>query len=778
MTDALRDELQEAIRNRKAVVIAGAGVSIQASGNPDIGGFRIAGWEGLLRHGVQHCQRFAATPDVRVKALESLVEAGMFLEAAEVITQELGGTAGGEFTSWLEETVGSLTLQDRAVPDALRDLQAPLFTTNYDTLLEKATQRPAVSWADGSRWQLVSDQPDVGIVHLHGSYDRPDTVVFGVRSYEDVLRDPGAQNALRALASTRSLVFVGFGAGIADPNFGGLRRFLSKVLADSTNRHYRVVPDEEVDKARGEHHKNERIVAVGHGAGHGTLAGFLESLAPPPPTTAPAALRLARPPRPVLEVQISNTEVTASVQGRPAVREPLQLDKLRLETVRLLDEWLRFQEDQGDAERSTQSHVATVLGSILFEAVFTGKVKELYRQQVKSASRDQPLSIVLRVRPEYLTLFYEDLPLALTSLPWELLCDYEDKSFLSTAPSLTLSRVYHGVDEPRGWEAPDKLRVLVVLAQPEELVRPVREEWDRDHSESYEVVVRKIVDTVRRVEFQSSAGDGGQQDAGIGMTGADEPATFDWVNEALASDEPPHIVHYIGHGRFRGGTYYLAFAKDGSDKADWQTFADFARRFDPDKAPILVFLHLCQGARAVPEQGSAFARANFSPLASDLIKRQVKMVVAMQYPASPDIGRTFTAKFYEDIRTRTVAEAVQSARKKAMDQGSAVGGPVLYLRGKDGVILSQALDQPAGGAGGTPRGAGAGPSVPPRRPTGPATVPAGGAPAPSRAPYSPAAQHRTVLQPEAPVSAGIPTTDPGGDGDQQFDGVVQDGAGR
>ena len=775
MSDALRDELRAAILARNAVVITGAGVSIQASGNPEIGGCRVAGWEGLLRHGVQRCKALGMS-DGMVAALTGLLDEGQFLTAAELITEQLGGTGGGEFSTWLEETVGRLTLRDPAVPLALRDLQVPLLTTNYDALLEEATQRPALTWLQGSRWQLAAQQPEVGIVHLHGSYDHPQTVVLGVRSYESVLRDPGAQNALRALASTRSLVFVGFGAGIADPNFGGLRTFLSTVLPDARIRHYRIVPDEEVEKARAEHRQEERIVPLGHGPGHASLAGFLRTLAPPAPAVSLAASRPAQRPRPVLEVEISSTQVAASVPGQDAVTEDLGLDKLRLETVRLLDEWLRFQEDQRDAERSTQSHVATILGSILFDSVFTGKVRDLYRDQVRSASPEHPLSIVLKVRPQWLTRFGDVEPLALTSLPWELLYDHEEKGCLSTASALTLSRVYYGARESPGWEAPQALRVLVALAQPEELVQPVREEWDADPSrpESYDQVVQNIVDTVRRVQSRDAAA----SDAGIGMSGADEPATCDRIKQALSGDEPPHIVHYIGHGRVRGSTGYLAFARQGSEQADWRTFTDFALKFDPEKPPILVFLHLCQGPRSLgTEQGGALARGNFSPLAFELIKRQVKMVVAMQYPASPDTGRAFTARFYEDIKSKTVAEAVQSARKTVMDQGVHVGGPVLYLRGKDGVILSQSMDQGGPGAAGQARHGGAetvgGTATPPPPPRNgqPATEEPGNA-SPGHGTFTPAAQQRTVLQPAVPVNPPVPAHEQGAGARAPLDGVI------
>src|SRR5438045_1484143 len=141
------------------------------------------------------------------------------LSAAEKITRKLGK---GEYARWLRESVGSLRAKDAEVLHALHGLGIPIATTNYDDLIEEATAIPAVTWRESSKVERVLRGDDGGVLHLHGYWDEPASVVLGIRSYEAVLGDEHAQTVLKALAMTKTLIFIGFGVGLDDPNFGQL----------------------------------------------------------------------------------------------------------------------------------------------------------------------------------------------------------------------------------------------------------------------------------------------------------------------------------------------------------------------------------------------------------------------------------------------------------------------------------------------------------------------------------------------------------------------------
>ncbi|MGH8898515.1 MAG: SIR2 family protein [Egibacteraceae bacterium] len=273
----LVSDLASQIADGQVVAVVGAGASIAASG-----GARAASWTGLLTTGVRRCEQLVpglpAGWGERVRGEIGSGDLDDLLSAAEKVTRKLGGRRGGEYRRWLRETVGSLDLPHSAMPSAVAGLGVPLVTTNYDGLLEQVTDLDPVTWRDGPRVQRVLRGDEQGIVHLHGHWGEPESVVLGIRSYQDVLGDAAAQALLRALATFRSFLLVGFGAGLGDPNFAALRSWMAAAHGGSEYRHYRLVLDDEVEALGAEHDPRERVVCVGYGARHEDLAGFLRGL--------------------------------------------------------------------------------------------------------------------------------------------------------------------------------------------------------------------------------------------------------------------------------------------------------------------------------------------------------------------------------------------------------------------------------------------------------------------------------------------------------------------
>jgi hypothetical protein len=256
------------------VVVAGAGVATAATG-----GHPVAGWLGLLNSGVEYCENNIPNLPGRwggnVRNVIAMGDPSSLLSAAEMLTDRLGGREGGEYRRWLHNTVGSLDLANRAVPEALLSLGIPVATTNYDDLLERS--RPGwehLTWRDGARVQRAIRDREHKVIHLHGYWDEPESVVLGIRSYEVVLGDAAAQGLQTALGTMRSLVFVGVGTGAGDPNLGALRAWLAKAFPGSEYRHFRLCLRSEMEALAAEH-RGERIVPVAYGTDHGELADFL-----------------------------------------------------------------------------------------------------------------------------------------------------------------------------------------------------------------------------------------------------------------------------------------------------------------------------------------------------------------------------------------------------------------------------------------------------------------------------------------------------------------------
>jgi len=98
-------------------------------------------------------------------------------------------------------------------------------------------------------------------------------------SYGELTHDSAATSVEHILAGGRSLLFVGCGAGLADPNFEALRIWLSQTFPSSEMRHYRLCIDEEVEQLT-KMHPADRIVPIAYGDSHNALLPFLQELAP------------------------------------------------------------------------------------------------------------------------------------------------------------------------------------------------------------------------------------------------------------------------------------------------------------------------------------------------------------------------------------------------------------------------------------------------------------------------------------------------------------------
>jgi hypothetical protein len=281
--DLLKEDLKKAIAEKRVLVVVGAGVSMASTeGDP------CAGWRGLIEHGISRCVQVARSLprgwERRWRDVLAEGDADEWILAAEEVTRRL---AGAEYARWLRESVGALTVKDPDVLAAIRDLGGKLATTNYDGLLEEVTGWPAVTWRDAGRIERVLKGDEEGIIHLHGYWDEPDSVVLGIRSYEDVTQNEAAQALQRFARLGWTLVFVGCGDGLVDPNIGRLLQWSGSVLKDSHYRHFILAPDAEVPRLEAHHPEAERLFVLGIGDRSG-LADYLRPLAPSLPFPSPS----------------------------------------------------------------------------------------------------------------------------------------------------------------------------------------------------------------------------------------------------------------------------------------------------------------------------------------------------------------------------------------------------------------------------------------------------------------------------------------------------------
>jgi hypothetical protein len=245
---------------------------------------------------------------VEARALTSLVDVGttpLLINVAEDITQRMRNSSPGVFRGWLEDTVEKIVVPtSEPMPPllaALKDMPALLATLNYDNLLEAVTGYKPVTWDQPHQVQKVlTGQAPNSVVHLHGHYETPDSVVLGQLSYAKVKHDAHASTVLKSFAIKHTLLFVGCGDTILDPNFTYLIEWGKDALANVAPRHYLLCRNVDVAAFQEKLREAPWLQPLSYGDTYDELAPFLRSLyggaagtvAPPdlPPVPAAPAL--------------------------------------------------------------------------------------------------------------------------------------------------------------------------------------------------------------------------------------------------------------------------------------------------------------------------------------------------------------------------------------------------------------------------------------------------------------------------------------------------------
>lgn len=274
--ERLVEDLRGELARGEVLVVVGTGVSIQATG-----GAECAKWDGLIRNGIAHAVGTNLLTEDAAQKLRNRLKKNTvrgLLAVAETVSKALGAPDGGEFRRWLRESVGKLELKDHSVIDAIHALGAPIATTNYDDLLTRDRGMDHVPWTDVPAAQEILRDHRRAVLHLHGCFDHPESVVLGVKSYAKVLKSRGAQAIQQALAANKSFLFIGCGEGLADPNFGALLKWIEEAFGKAIFRHYRLCRKSEAKPPEG------RLFGVPYGDDFKDLTPFLRSLAPRKPT--------------------------------------------------------------------------------------------------------------------------------------------------------------------------------------------------------------------------------------------------------------------------------------------------------------------------------------------------------------------------------------------------------------------------------------------------------------------------------------------------------------
>ncbi|GCA74557.1 hypothetical protein MiTe_01382 [Microcystis aeruginosa NIES-2520] len=304
-------------------------------------------------------------------------------------------------------------------------------------------------------------------------------------------------------------------------------------------------------------------------------------------------------------------------------------------------------------QRSINAKLLKALGSKLYQTLFPRRILALFQATVADA-RNHNCGVRLR-------LVFESPERA--ALPWEFLYDVGTNTFLGNDIQTALSRYINVPLPPNEIRVASlPLKILLVIASPTDLV---------------------ILDTGGEEQLICDAL---SKQIGGGRIKLDvlHEATIRNITQKL-QENPYSVIHFIGHGVFRDDRGFIALVGENG-QAKLLDDESFANLFLGNRNLGLCVLNTCEGAEVSSQQ-------IFTGIAPNLVRRGIPAVVAMQYSILDSTAKLFADRFYRALALGWPVDAAIQATRNAISIEAGLdrrdfATPVLYMRAKDGVILS------------------------------------------------------------------------------------------
>lgn len=316
--------------------------------------------------------------------------------------------------------------------------------------------------------------------------------------------------------------------------------------------------------------------------------------------------------------------------------------------------------ERGRLRDSSQPSAPKVLtpeekGRHLFKSLFADNVLDLFRQSIGSSGSAGKR---LRVRLQF---DLDDPTIArIAELPWELLYDTKQRTFLVQSSDITVVR---GLSTLKSGTTTDMkpitgpIRVLLAMADPERTLN-LKAESAKIMKELDALVERQASATGVRREIEAEFL---------------EDATFAQLEEKL-DKEDFHIIHFMGHGDFDAAHQGQLRFND-----EWRSAKDLALVLRNEKNTRLVTLNACRTA----ESSGAPGVDPFAGVAQALVNAGIPAVIAMQFPVSDKAAIAFSSRLYSELGAgKSIEEAVDAGRRAIVGQSKGIewATPVLFLQ--------------------------------------------------------------------------------------------------
>lgn len=304
---------------------------------------------------------------------------------------------------------------------------------------------------------------------------------------------------------------------------------------------------------------------------------------------------------------------------------------------------------------SSEMEAARELGGSLFEALFTGNVRDCYTRSLDQITKNENAGLRLRLR-------LQDVP-ELADLPWEFLLDRTNGRFVAHSMQTPLVRYVEMSQSLRPLLTTLPLRVLVMISAP--IDEPgLDQQEERNRLEQAFEPLRKQ----GKVEVTW------QEDATL-------PALMRYLRK-----QSYHIFHFVGHGAFDAKRDVGLLVLEDEQERSARVESDRIGAFLHDHPSLrLAVLNSCEGARSSRNDP-------FAGVAANLVRQGIPAVVAMQFEISDEAAITFAGEFYSALAEGVPVDAAVAEARKAIYATNDVewATPVLYMRSPNGVLFKLA----------------------------------------------------------------------------------------
>lgn len=200
------------------------------------------------------------------------------INAAGYLLKTLKGK--NQYRPFMDATIGSLRPANAELAEALNNIWRSgdrIATTNYDLLIESAIKAESVTHqSPGQILSVISNKAGNKVIHLHGAYDPAhgvDDIIADNAQYDAILSNAGAQ-FIQQLLGTRTIIIVGCGGTVEDPNLSGFMSFIVEKLGVRDVPYFYLMREGD-----GVPDLPPNAVPVFYGDEYGDLPAFMEELA-------------------------------------------------------------------------------------------------------------------------------------------------------------------------------------------------------------------------------------------------------------------------------------------------------------------------------------------------------------------------------------------------------------------------------------------------------------------------------------------------------------------